>query len=71
MASAYLSRGMAGAYFMSGNLDFIGGLFIVLIVLCSIGGFVFVTIFICAKVFGTSTDELTAINLNREEERKH
>ena len=51
-----------------GDLDLGGQLIIGLIALCSLAGFVFVVVFICAKVFGRHEADIAAINLGREEE---
>ena len=51
-----------------GDLDPIGWLFIGLIVLASVVGFVLVVIFICMKVFGQRGAEIMTINLGSEKE---
>ena len=51
-----------------GDLDATGWLIIGLIALCSVAGFVFVVVFICAKVFGRRGADIVTINLGREEE---
>jgi hypothetical protein len=50
------------------DLDATGWLFIGLIALCSLAGFVLVVVFICAKVFGRRGADVVTINLGREEE---
>ena len=50
------------------DLDATGWLFIGLIALCSVAGFVLVVVLICVKVFGRRGAEVLAINLGREEE---
>jgi hypothetical protein len=58
------------ACLLSGNLDFISGLMMILIFLGSAGGLLLVIVFILVKVFESGKENIMTINLNREEGRE-
>jgi hypothetical protein len=59
---------VAGYFLIMGEPDLAGFIVILLIALASVGGFVFVVVFICVKVFGRRGAEIMTINPGRDGE---
>jgi hypothetical protein len=59
---------VAGYFLISGDPDLAGIIFLLAVALASVGGFVFVVVFICVKVFGRRGADILTINPGRDGE---